>query len=1379
MRTRAQNHTREYFEMVVRSGGVEGKFVQDVYPYLYLVRDTGLAAAAGADGDPDGEGAGGGLIEAAPGERTVARTLRALGGIDAASATRLYAQWSVWWDTARPVLVEKTPENLLMGPFLQAAFGAPRTSFVFVMRHPLVWALAIEKWIQPEFGALRVAEERVAFWFECMERMASRIHELRDAVLLQLETASVSEEVQRAVARRVLCRPAAARAVPMPPDVGRTTAILSTSLAYATCWLAGAGYSTSLRRCSARRAFREPAFALHPELLAGENRERLRQLAARRELQANQFGYTFAPFERLASLPTGKLQRTRIASGAADATAAQLGVLTDRTLVRAALRDALVVPPPTTAGGASPAAAAAAAGATHVILVYHKLLAHADAEKPTGMDIRMGQVVDSLLALGVTVHFLCHTEIPPTQLSPFGAGVAVYGGTLQEQYSQAIAAAPIKVAFVFFTTLTMKVYRTYVEGGAWSDEPHDPLPEEKVVGWLRRAGGGGPCVVAVADDIHHLRVVEVMGRYDHAASVAASHWVRRRELAFHASVDSVITVSLEDAATLRGALLDAHSMHRANSEACGRCACTFEWVPFIHKITDASAVEPFAHRYNGMLYVGGMHGLAVIAVEWLVERVQPLLGASELTPGGVGHLYLAGPGWLQHMAESPTLNASVAAGRVTLLGTLSDLQLERRLQLHKAFVAPVFNGTGIATKNVMAMAQGIPLVTTTVGLHGLGLPTAQQAVLIADEPDAFASAVLRIHGSQELFASLWRAALAHTQAHLSAAHQQQVLCSLVRCPGGAAAVAAAAATGDAAGPPLCDGTPVGGGVPDDTTSPTTVATDPAAAERARLTAGTPLAILGLGGTGAGAVAEALRAPSGALCVVSAPLRGLEHASAAAQADHLRSILLEPAYCATLLAARRRDGYRRRRLADTAAAIRVQGFALELAPAGSRPRLLSTADGVAALAHLLTVAKARLLVVRRCDVEAWAALRLMRPGAPPPGAGWANGSLASSRALQAEVPRCRERDAALVTYVSLIGRPSVRVYAEALAAEPARKRLGASLRDLLGIEKGVKGLLWFSEKALSLGAEPLRGGCAAGAAVESQAEGSDYEKCVSAGSCRQSEAVRRLAQLPKARPPILILAAHGVEGGAQLLHRVVVEACRLLLTPRRGAACAFVEGFDGCDAESSDVCMLNDGRFSAARYVERGYRLVHLRRDPADVLARSYQLHEPNATHAKNLTLLQEGLEDEWRSLLAGTVYSMQAMADAHRADPRALLLRFEDLAAADTANATLDRLLGFALAPWGAGAAEQAARLRAAMAKPFGAALKAEENGWRVRKHLLGVVQRKPAKCHHVSKLQRTLGYPPVECAEKVGAVGIQNAKPRRKKGGPRQGLVRRRRRNR
>ena len=55
MRTHAHRTTRASTLRWWCPGGVEGKFVQDVYPYLYLVRDTGLAAAAGADRDPDGE----------------------------------------------------------------------------------------------------------------------------------------------------------------------------------------------------------------------------------------------------------------------------------------------------------------------------------------------------------------------------------------------------------------------------------------------------------------------------------------------------------------------------------------------------------------------------------------------------------------------------------------------------------------------------------------------------------------------------------------------------------------------------------------------------------------------------------------------------------------------------------------------------------------------------------------------------------------------------------------------------------------------------------------------------------------------------------------------------------------------------------------------------------------------------------------------------------------------------------------------------------------------------------------------------------------------------------------------------------------------------
>ena len=121
--------------MVARVGGVEGKFVQDVYPYTYLVRDVGR----------DGH--------------TIDSLLPATQAAAPDAAARLFKEWSVWWDTSKQVLLEKTPENLVMGPFLQSAFGAHRTRFIFVMRHPLVWALAIEKWIFPEFGALRSVED--------------------------------------------------------------------------------------------------------------------------------------------------------------------------------------------------------------------------------------------------------------------------------------------------------------------------------------------------------------------------------------------------------------------------------------------------------------------------------------------------------------------------------------------------------------------------------------------------------------------------------------------------------------------------------------------------------------------------------------------------------------------------------------------------------------------------------------------------------------------------------------------------------------------------------------------------------------------------------------------------------------------------------------------------------------------------------------------------------------------------------------------------------------------------------------------------------------------------------------------------------------------
>jgi hypothetical protein len=60
------------------------------------------------------------------------------------SARRMLSAWAPCWDLDRPLLVEKTPRNLIMGRFLEALF--PGSALIVVVRHPIVVSLAMEKW---------------------------------------------------------------------------------------------------------------------------------------------------------------------------------------------------------------------------------------------------------------------------------------------------------------------------------------------------------------------------------------------------------------------------------------------------------------------------------------------------------------------------------------------------------------------------------------------------------------------------------------------------------------------------------------------------------------------------------------------------------------------------------------------------------------------------------------------------------------------------------------------------------------------------------------------------------------------------------------------------------------------------------------------------------------------------------------------------------------------------------------------------------------------------------------------------------------------------------------------------------------------------------
>lgn len=60
------------------------------------------------------------------------------------NVARLRASWHAYWDNDKSIFVEKTPANLLMTRFLQAAF--PNAYFVVIRRHPVAVSMATQRW---------------------------------------------------------------------------------------------------------------------------------------------------------------------------------------------------------------------------------------------------------------------------------------------------------------------------------------------------------------------------------------------------------------------------------------------------------------------------------------------------------------------------------------------------------------------------------------------------------------------------------------------------------------------------------------------------------------------------------------------------------------------------------------------------------------------------------------------------------------------------------------------------------------------------------------------------------------------------------------------------------------------------------------------------------------------------------------------------------------------------------------------------------------------------------------------------------------------------------------------------------------------------------
>lgn len=97
-----------------------------------------------------------------------------------ASAARLLAHWGPYWDLSRPVLVEKSPPNLVMTRFLQALY--PQARFVIVVRHPVPVALSTSKW-----ASLTPLRRLVEHWVRAHEIFLADAPRLRQVHVVTYE----------------------------------------------------------------------------------------------------------------------------------------------------------------------------------------------------------------------------------------------------------------------------------------------------------------------------------------------------------------------------------------------------------------------------------------------------------------------------------------------------------------------------------------------------------------------------------------------------------------------------------------------------------------------------------------------------------------------------------------------------------------------------------------------------------------------------------------------------------------------------------------------------------------------------------------------------------------------------------------------------------------------------------------------------------------------------------------------------------------------------------------------------------------------------------------------------------------------------------------
>jgi glycosyltransferase involved in cell wall biosynthesis len=191
--------------------------------------------------------------------------------------------------------------------------------------------------------------------------------------------------------------------------------------------------------------------------------------------------------------------------------------------------------------------------------------------------------------------------------------------------------------------------------------------------------------------------------------------LRRYEGRVCVDADAVMSVSAED----RAALLSAGAA---------------EPIPIIPIAVDVAGIQPVPRRPDaqGILSMATMYWPPnVDSVLWFAREVLPHI-RREATGAPFYVVGARPPAEVVALASDPTIKVT---------GYVEDPT--PYLESSALLIVPLRAGGGMRVKILEALARGIPVVSTTIGAEGIDV-THGEHLLIADEPAAFADAVVRV-----------------------------------------------------------------------------------------------------------------------------------------------------------------------------------------------------------------------------------------------------------------------------------------------------------------------------------------------------------------------------------------------------------------------------------------------------------------------------------------------------------------------------------------------------------------------------------------------------------------------------------------------------------